>query len=150
MKTDIEKASGNYHLTIEYPVSVTEPFTWFSTTEGFSRWFDELHIENGKLVFLMDDFREEMDILSLVEKESVSYQWDQATVRFTAKDNRVLFEEIIPVDCSNEFADSAQDMAGWCTHHERLSYIMNGREAPEVMDIVGKWESWVRNQIKAI
>lgn len=148
MKSKIERLNGNYYLTIEYKYSVEEPFQWFSTTEGFSKWFEELHIDNDKLVFLMDDFREEMDILSFIENKSVSYQWDQAKITFTVKSNSIYFEEVIPVDYKNEFADSKKDMTGWCIHQERLSYLMNEKEAPEIEDIFNKWEAWVEKEVE--
>lgn len=149
MESKIERFNGSYKLSIEYDYNVEEPFKWFSTTEGFSRWFEELHIENDKLVFSMDDFREEMEIISFKDNESISYQWDEAVVKFTVKDREIHFEEVIPVDYKNEFADSKKDMAGWCVHNERLSYLMNQKEAPEVTNLIEKWEAWVANEVES-
>ncbi|MGQ7418807.1 hypothetical protein ACTGUK_00780 [Streptococcus suis] len=65
MKISVQKESEMYLLTISYTVqtSLVEAWDLLATDSGFARWFPQLRVEGDKLIFEMEDFRENMDLL---------------------------------------------------------------------------------------
>lgn len=157
MKVKIEKLENAYSLQIEYKVSARLPEVWniLATNEGFSKWFPELHLENKAdsklLVFEMEDFREEMQILSYLPLESISYTWDSARVEFRLAEHElgthIAFHEEIPLDFGNEFADAGKDMAGWLVQNECIILLLEGKSVPESKALQEKWQSFVASQL---
>ncbi|BCK43223.1 hypothetical protein [Streptococcus suis] len=99
MKISVQKESEMYLLTISYTVqtSLAESWDLLATDSGFARWFPQLRVEGDKLIFEMEDFRENMDLLEYRKNEKIAYRWDSATVSFTLSqlENQTLitFEE---------------------------------------------------------
>lgn len=126
-----------------------------ATDGGLAKWFPALHIENrgeGKLlVFEMDDFREEMQILCYEAPRKISYTWDSAKVEFELQvenlGTHIFFKEEIPCDFGNEFADSAKDMAGWLVQNECIALLLEGKTLPNVEDLQEKWKDFVCGKI---
>lgn len=85
MKISVKKEAGHYLLSICYSVSasLTEAWDLLATDSGFARWFPQLRVEGDKLIFEMEDFRENMDLLEYRKNEKIAYRWDSATVSFT-------------------------------------------------------------------
>lgn len=158
MKVKINLIDENYILNINYTVSiyVDEVWNWIATTDGFSKWFSELHIEevNGveKLVFKMDDFIEEMDILTKVDKREISYKWDTAVVKFSLeeldKETKITFQEIIPKNFENPYSNAKKDMVGWFIQNERLYSLMNGKQVRDIKELQEKWEKYMEMEVE--
>lgn len=153
MKFSIKTQERHYVLQISYQTSVSlaEAWTLLATDAGFAKWFPELHIEGQKLVFEMEDFREEMDLLAYREPHEIAYTWDTAQVGFvlTEQDggSHIAFEEIIPKDFGNEFATAEKDMTGWLVQHECIKALLEGLELPERKSLQEKWSLFVQEQI---
>ncbi|MFH0403122.1 ATPase [Streptococcus sp. A23] len=153
MKISITTTSTHYQLNVVYSVSASLTETWdlLATDAGFAKWFPELHIEGQKLVFEIEDFREEMDLLTYREPHEISYTWDTARVGFilTAQEggSHIAFEEIIPKDFGNEFATAEKDMTGWLVQHEYIQALLEGAEVPEQKPLQEKWSHFVQEQI---
>lgn len=153
MKISITTTSTHYQLNVVYSVSASLTETWdlLATDSGFAKWFPELHIEGQKLVFEIEDFREEMDLLTYREPHEISYTWDTARVGFilTAQEggSHIAFEEIIPKDFGNEFATAEKDMTGWLVQHEYIQALLEGAEVPEQKPLQEKWSHFVQEQI---
>lgn len=153
MKISITTTSTHYQLNVAYSVSASLTETWdlLATDAGFAKWFPELHIEGQKLVFEIEDFREEMDLLTYREPHEISYTWDTARVGFilTAQEggSHIAFEEIIPKDFGNEFATAEKDMTGWLVQHEYIQALLEGAEVPEQKPLQEKWSHFVQEQI---
>lgn len=124
MKISVKKEAGHYLLSICYSVSasLTEAWDLLATDSGFAHWFPQLNIVGNTLVFEMEGFREVMDLLEYRKNEKIAYRWDSATVSFTLSqlENQTLitFEERIPEDFGNEFANAQKDMTGWLVPNE--------------------------------
>ncbi len=118
MKIAVKKEAEKYLLSICYSVSASLVEAWdlLATDSGFDRWFPQLRVEGDKLVFEMEDFRESMDLLAYRPHEAIAYTWDTARVSFSMSQQeqgtQILFEEEIPVDFGNEYADAQKDMTG--------------------------------------
>ncbi|UUM61630.1 ATPase [Streptococcus suis] len=153
MKISITTTSTHYQLNVAYSVSASLTETWdlLATDAGFAKWFPELHIEGQKLVFEMEDFREEMDLLTYREPHEISYTWDTARVGFILTEqeggSHIAFEEIIPKDFGNEFATAEKDMTGWLVQHECIQALLEGAEVPEQKTLQEKWSHFVQEQI---
>lgn len=136
MKISVKKEAGHYLLSICYSVSasLTEAWDLLATDSGFARWFPQLRVEGDKLIFELEDFRETMDLLEYRKNEKIAYRWDSATVSFTLSqlENQTLitFEERIPEDFGNEFANAQKDMTGWLVQNECIKKILGGQEPP--------------------
>ncbi|HFI0645438.1 TPA: ATPase [Streptococcus suis] len=119
MKIAVKKDAEKYLLSICYavPASLVEAWDLLATDSGFARWFPQLRVEGNKLIFEMEDFRETMDLLAYQPQESIAYTWDTAKVSFSLSQQeqgtQILFEEEIPVDFGNDYADAPKDMTGW-------------------------------------
>ncbi|HFI0306740.1 TPA: ATPase [Streptococcus suis] len=153
MKISITTTSTHYQLNVAYSVSASLTETWdlLATDAGFAKWFPELHIEGQKLVFEMEDFREEMDLLAYREPHEIVYTWDTARVGFILTEqeggSHIAFEEIIPKDFGNEFAMAEKDMTGWLVQHECIQALLEGAEVPEQKSLQEKWSHFVQEQI---
>lgn len=153
MKISITTTSTHYQLNVAYSVSASLTETWdlLATDAGFAKWFQELHIEGQKLVFEMEDFREEMDLLAYREPHEIVYTWDTARVGFILTEqeggSHIAFEEIIPKDFGNEFATAEKDMTGWLVQHECIQALLEGAEVPEQKTLQEKWSHFVQEQI---
>lgn len=153
MKISITTTSTHYQLNVAYSVSASLTETWdlLATDAGSAKWFQELHIEGQKLVFEMEDFREEMDLLAYREPHEIVYTWDTARVGFILTEqeggSHIAFEEIIPKDFGNEFATAEKDMTGWLVQHECIQALLEGAEVPEQKTLQEKWSHFVQEQI---
>ncbi|RRR53839.1 ATPase [Streptococcus suis] len=153
MKISITTTSTHYQLNVAYSVSASLTETWdlLATDAGFAKWFPELHIEGQKLVFEMEDFREEMDLLAYREPHEIVYTWDTARVGFILTEqeggSHIAFEEFIPKDFGNEFATAEKDMTGWLIQHECIQALLEGAEVPEQKPLQEKWSHFVQEQI---
>ncbi|HEL2576205.1 TPA: ATPase [Streptococcus suis] len=153
MKISITTTSTHYQLNVAYSVSasLTEIWDLLATDAGFAKWFPELHIEGQKLVFEMEDFREEMDLLAYREPHEIVYTWDTARVGFILTEqeggSHIAFEEFIPKDFGNEFATAEKDMTGWLVQHECIQALLEGAEVPEQKTLQEKWSHFVQEQI---
>ncbi|HFU3678995.1 TPA: ATPase [Streptococcus suis] len=153
MKISITTTSTHYQLNVAYSVSASLTETWdlLATDAGFAKWFPELHIEGQKLVFEMEDFREEMDLLAYREPHEIVYTWDTARVGFILTEqeggSHIAFEEFIPKDFGNEFATAEKDMIGWLIQHEYIQALLEGAEVPEQKPLQEKWSHFVQEQI---
>lgn len=153
MKISITTTSTHYQLNVAYSVSASLTETWdlLATDAGFAKWFPELHIEGQKLVFEMEDFREEMDLLAYREPYEIVYTWDTARVGFILTEqeggSHIAFEEFIPKDFGNEFATAEKDMTGWLVQHECIQALLEGAEVPEHKTLQEKWSHFVQEQI---
>lgn len=140
----------NYILKIDYKVSYKLADAWsiLASDEGFTKWFPQLHIEKISsklyLVFEVEDFREEMEILEFQENKSIAYAWDLAKVRFSIEEvdgaTKINFEEVMPKDYQSEYSDAKKDMTGWLVQNHYLSEIMNGMELVEKEELKGMYE----------
>lgn len=153
MKISITTYSTHYQLKRAYSVSAPMTETWdlLATDAGFAKWFPELHIEGQQLVFEMEDFREEMDLLAYREPHEIAYTWDTARVGFVLTEqeggSHIAFEEIIPKDFGNEFATAEKDMTGWLVQHECIQALLEGTDVPERKPLQEKWSLFVQEHI---
>ncbi len=124
MRIQVIKYELIYKLEISYKVSskLEEVWNLLATDSGFARWFLQLRVEGDKLVFEMEDFRETMDLLAYLPQERIAYTWDTATISFSLSQQEqgtlIIFEEEIPVDFGNDYADAQKDMTGWLVENE--------------------------------
>ncbi|MGO0055333.1 SRPBCC domain-containing protein [Streptococcus suis] len=156
MKISVKKEAGHYLLSICYSVSasLTEAWDLLATDSGFARWFPQLRVEGDKLVFEMEDFRETMDLLEYRKNERIAYRWDSATVSFTLSqlENQTLitFEERIPEDFDNEFANAQKDMTGWLVQNECIKKFLEGQEPPVRQPLQEKWKTFLDLELEGL
>lgn len=154
MQHQIILLEGYYVMTIQYSINFSkqQAWHWLATSQGLAVWFPELSIEgegnSAKLVFQMEDFREEMAILEYIEEQLIRYEWDQAVVAFelsgSDKEPVVTFTERIPADYHNDYGDATSELAGWSIHNERLAAWMKGEKPPTIKDIHPLWEARIK------
>ncbi|WP_024416666.1 SRPBCC family protein [Streptococcus suis] len=156
MKISVQKESEMYLLTISYTVqtSLVEAWDLLATDSGFARWFPQLRVECDKLIFEMEDFRENMDLLEYRKNEKIAYRWDSATVSFTLSqlENQTLitFEERIPEDFGNEFANAQKDMTGWLVQNECIKKVLGGQEPPVYQPLQEKWKTFLELELEGL
>ncbi|WP_024413114.1 SRPBCC domain-containing protein [Streptococcus suis] len=156
MKISVQKESEMYLLTISYTVqtSLVEAWDLLATDSGFARWFPQLRVEGDKLIFEMEDFRENMDLLEYRKNEKIAYRWDSATVSFTLSqlENQTLitFEERIPEDFGNEFANAQKDMTGWLVQNECIKKFLEGQEPPVCQPLQEKWKTFLELELEGL
>ncbi|CYV68841.1 SRPBCC domain-containing protein [Streptococcus suis] len=156
MKISVQKESEMYLLTISYIVqtSLVEAWDLLATDSGFARWFPQLRVEGDKLIFEMEDFRENMDLLEYRKNEKIAYRWDSATVSFTLSqlENQTLitFEERIPEDFGNEFANAQKDMTGWLVQNECIKKVLGGQEPPVRQPLQEKWKTFLELELEGL
>ena len=153
MKVQLNSLEKDYHLSIAYPVKADLAESWdlIASNAGFAKWFPQLRIEEDKLIFEMDDFREEMEFLAYQENQVITYDWDGARVSFQFENrdqgSYIHFEEVIPKDFGNEFSNAAKDMTGWLVQNEFLSELLNGQEEPDRAALRAKWSDFVEEHL---
>ena len=69
MNVQLISLEKDYHLSIGYQVKADLAESWdlIASNAGFAKWFPQLRIEGDKLIFEMEDFQEEMDLLAYQE-----------------------------------------------------------------------------------
>ena len=153
MKVQLISLEKDYHLSIAYAVKADLAESWdlIASNAGFAKWFPQLRIEGDKLIFEMEDFREEMDLLACQENQVIAYDWDGARVSFQFENrdqgSYIHFEELIPKDFGNEFSNTAKDMTGWLVQNEFLSALLNGQEEPDRAALRAKWSDFVEEYL---
>ena len=153
MKVQLISLEKDYHLSIGYLVKADLAESWdlIASNVGFAKWFPQLRIEGDKLVFEMEDFREEMDLMAYQENQVIAFDWDGAkvTFQFEKRDQGcyIHFEEVIPKDFGNEFSNAAKDMTGWLVQNEFLSERLNGQEEPDRAVLLAKWSDFVEEHL---
>ena len=153
MKVQLISLEKDYHLSIGYQVKADLAESWdlIASNAGFAKWFPQLRIEEDKLIFEMDDFREEMELLAYQENQVIAYDWDGAKVSFQFENrdqgSYIHFEEVIPKDFGNEFSNAAKDMTGWLVQNEFLSELLNGQEEPDRAALRAKWSDFVEEHL---
>ena len=153
MKVQLISLEKDYHLSIAYAVKADLAESWdlIASNAGFAKWFPQLRIEGDKLIFEMEHFREEMDLLAYQENQVIAYDWDGAKVSFQFENrdqgSYIRFEEVIPKDFGNEFSNAAKDMTGWLVQNEFLSERLNGQEEPDRAALRAKWSDFVEEHL---
>ena len=153
MKVQLNSLEKDYHLSTGYQVKADLAESWdlIASNAGFAKWFPQLRIEEDKLIFEMDDFREEMELLAYQENQVIAYDWDGAKVSFQFENrdqgSYIRFEEVIPKDFGNEFSNAAKDMTGWLVQNEFLSERLNGQEEPDRAALRAKWSDFVEEHL---
>ncbi|MGQ7461464.1 ATPase [Streptococcus suis] len=156
MKIVVKKEAEKYLLNICYtvPANLAEAWNLLATDSGFARWFSQLRVEGDKLVFEMEDFRETMDLLAYQPQEKISYTWDTARVSFSMSQveqgTQILFEEEIPVDFGNEYADAQKDMTGWLVQNDCIQLLLQGQELPDHLPLQEKWAAFLEEELKRV
>ena len=153
MKVQLNSLEKDYHLSIGYLVKADLAESWdlIASNAGFAKWFPQLRIEEDKLIFEMEDFREEMELLVYQENQVIAYDWDGARVSFQFENrdqgSYIHFEEVVPKDFGNEFSNAAKDMTGWLVQNEFLSALLNGQEEPDRAALRAKWSDFVEEHL---
>ncbi|HEM4281740.1 ATPase [Streptococcus suis] len=156
MKISVKKEAGHYLLSICYtvPANLAEAWDLLATNSGFVRWFPQLRVEGDKLIFEMEDFRETMDLLEYRKNEKIAYTWDSAIVSFTLSqlENQTLitFEERIPEDFGNEFANAQKDMTGWLVQNECIKKFLESQEPPVRQPLQEKWKTFLELELEGL
>lgn len=154
MRIKVIKKEMIYKLEISYKVSskLEEVWNLLATDSGFARWFPQLRVEGDKLVFEMEDFRETMDLLAYQPQEKIAYTWDTAKVSFSLSQQeqrtQILFEEEIPVDFGNDYADAQKDMTGWLVQNECIQLLLQGQDLPDHLPLQEKWAAFLEEELK--
>lgn len=140
MVYQITKDGTDWQLSwqLEGSLSTNETWNLIATTEGFAKWFPELHLmENLEAIRFYSEepyFEEKMKLLTYQPTEKIKYEWANGTVTFeiTEKDQQtqLTFIEFLP----KEFPHRINDMAGWLVKKEHLSDILNQREVRTDID----------------
>ncbi|MCA9760354.1 MAG: hypothetical protein KC463_02350 [Streptococcus sp.] len=93
-----------------------------------------------------------MVLLDYRENQKIAYTWDSAIVSFTLSqlENRTLiyFEERIPEDFGNEFANALKDMTGWLVQNECIQALLHLEDLPERKNLQEKWTLFLEEQLK--
>lgn len=156
MQINVQKELDTYLLTISYiiPAGLSETWNLLATDSGFARWFPQLRVDGDKLVFEMEGFREVMVLLDYRENQKIAYTWDSATVSFTLSqlENQTLitFEERIPEDFGNEFANAQKDMTGWLVQNECIKVLLHLEDLPERKNLQKKWRTFLELEIEGL
>ncbi|HFH9946285.1 TPA: ATPase [Streptococcus suis] len=154
MKTAVKKEVENYLLSICYtvPASLVEAWELLATDSGFARWFPQLKLDNNKLIFEMENFRETMDLLVYQPHEEIAFNWDTASVSFSLnrheQGTQIFFVEEIPVNFGNEFADAKKDMTGWLVQNECIKKLLEGQDLPARQPLQEKWSAFLEKELK--
>ncbi|HFU4558648.1 TPA: SRPBCC domain-containing protein [Streptococcus suis] len=141
-------------MNLSYNVSSSLEQVWnlLATDSGFARWFPQLRVEGDKLVFEMEGFRETMDLLTYQPQEKIAYTWDTAKISFSLSQQeqgiQILFEEEIPVDFGNDYADAQKDMTGWLVQNDCIQLLLQGRVLPDPLPLQEKWAAFLEEELK--
>ncbi|HFR3976100.1 TPA: SRPBCC domain-containing protein [Streptococcus suis] len=154
MEITITKRENIYKMNLSYNVSSSLEQVWnlLATNSGFARWFPQLRVVGDKLVFEMEDFRETMDLLTYQLQEKIAYTWDTAKISFSLSQQEqgtlIVFEEEIPVDFGNEYADAQKDIAGWLVQNECIQLLLQGQDLPDHLPLQEKWSAILEEELK--
>lgn len=141
-------------MSLSYNVSASLEQVWnlLATDSGFARWFPQLRVEGDKLIFEMEDFRETMALLAYQPREKIAYTWDTAKISFSLSQQEqgtlIIFEEEIPVDFGNEYADAQKDMTGWLVQNECIQLLLQGLDLPDHLPLQEKWAAFLEEELK--
>ncbi|HFU3984081.1 TPA: ATPase [Streptococcus suis] len=156
MKLTVTKQENSYLLILSYevPSSLENSWSLLATNQGFAHWFPQLRIEGEKLVFEMEDFREYMDLLAYRPHEMIAYTWDTAKISFTlsqeGQGTQIVFEEEIPVNFGNEFANAQKDMTGWLVQNDCIKALLNDKELPDRSVLREKWAAMLVSELEGL
>ncbi|HFI0035839.1 TPA: SRPBCC domain-containing protein [Streptococcus suis] len=156
MEITITKRENLYKMNLSYnvPASLEQVWNLLATDSGFSRWFPQLRVEGDKLIFEMEDFRETMDLLAYQPQERIAYTWDTATFSFSLSQQeqgtQILFEEEIPVDFGNDYADAQKDLTGWLVQNDCIQLLLQGQDLPDNLPLQEKWAAVLEEELKQI
>ncbi|HFR3775177.1 TPA: SRPBCC domain-containing protein [Streptococcus suis] len=156
MRIQVIKNELIYKLEISYKVSSKLEEVWelLATDSGFARWFPQLRVEGDKLIFEMENFRETMDLLTYQPGEKIAYTWDTARVSFSlsqeGQGTQIIFEEEIPVNFGNEFANAQKDMTGWLVQNECIKNLLEGQDLPARQPLQEKWSAFLESQLERL
>ncbi|HEM3703345.1 TPA: ATPase [Streptococcus suis] len=156
MKLTLIKQENSYLLILSYevPSSLENSWSLLATNQGFARWFPQLRIEGEKLVFEMEDFREYMDLLAYRPHEMIASTWDTAKISFTlsqeGQGTQIVFEEEIPVNFGNEFANVQKDVTGWLVQNDCIKALLNDKELPDRSVLREKWEAMLVSELEGL
>lgn len=154
MEITITKRENLYKMSLSYNVSASLEQVWnlLATDSGFARWFPQLRVEGDKLIFEMEDFRETMALLAYQPREKIAYTWDTAKISFSLSQQEqgtlIIFEEEIPVDFGNEYADAQKDMTGWLVQNECIQLLLQGLDLPDHLPLQEKWAAFLEEELK--
>lgn len=131
MDYQIIKDGTDWQLSwqVEGSLSTNETWNLIATTEGFAKWFPELHLmENLEAIrfYSAEPYIEEkMKLLIYQPTEKIKYEWANGSVAFEITENeqqtQLTFIEILP----KEFSHRINDMAGWLVKKGHLSDLLN-------------------------
>ena len=131
MVYQITKDGTDWQLSwqLEGSLSTNETWNLIATTEGFAKWFPELHLmENLEAIRFYSEelyFEEKMKLLTYQPIEKIKYEWANGSVAFEitekGQQTQLTFIEILP----KEFPHRINDMAGWLVKKEHLSDLLN-------------------------
>ncbi|MBL6538225.1 ATPase [Streptococcus suis] len=149
MEVEIKQAENQYILRLNYEVQASPSDSWdlLATNQGLEKWFPQLRVETDHLVFEMEDFREVMPLLSYQPESHLAYEWDRAQVSFHIKNQQIIFEEIIPFDFGNEFADAKKDMTGWLVQNDCIMALLNAKKLPDRAALREKWSAYLEKEL---
>ncbi|HFI0040866.1 TPA: ATPase [Streptococcus suis] len=153
MKVVLIKADTFYKLTVSYlvPSTVNQVWELLATDCGFARWFPQLKLDNNKLIFEMENFRETMDLLVYQPHEEIAFNWVTASVSFSLnrheQGTQIFFVEEIPVNFGNEFADAKKDMTGWLVQNECIKNLLEGQDLPARQPLQEKWSAFLEKEL---
>ncbi|HEM3695899.1 TPA: ATPase [Streptococcus suis] len=156
MKVVLIKADTFYKLTVSYlvPSTVNQVWELLATDSGFARWFPQLKLDNNRLIFEMENFRETMDLLCYQPHEVIAYIWDTASVSFSLnrheQGTQIFFVEEIPVNFGNEFANAQKDMTGWLVQNECIKNLLEGQDLPARQPLQEKWSAFLESQLERL
>ncbi|MGQ7364431.1 hypothetical protein ACTGWM_02080 [Streptococcus suis] len=93
-----------------------------------------------------------MVLLDYRENQKIAYTWDSAIVSFTLSqlENQTLipFEERIPEDFGNEFANAQKDMTAWLVQNECIQALLHLEDLPERKNLREKWILFLEEKLK--
>ncbi|MCJ0574650.1 hypothetical protein [Enterococcus cecorum] len=131
MVYQITKEGTDWQLfwQLEGSLSANEICNLIATTEGFAKWFPELHLmENLEAIRFYSEelyFEEKMKLLTYQPIEKIKYEWANGSVAFEitekGQQTQLTFSETLP----KEFPHRINDMAGWLVKKEHLSDLLN-------------------------
>lgn len=104
-------------------------FHLLSTTEGITKWFPELSIEDEKVLFdLGDGSFEKMRLLDYQTNNHIAYEWGMGEIHFELSDaaegTELFLKEILPIDAKG----IPEDFTGWYVQMKNLKNIAeNGK-----------------------
>ena len=134
MVYQITKEGTDWQLfwQLEGSLSTNETWNLIATTEGFAKWFPELHLmENLEAIRFYSEepyFEEKMKLLTYQPTEKISYEQANGSVTFEITENEQQTQLTFIESLAKEFSHRNNDIAGWLVKKEHLSDLLNQRE----------------------